>query len=81
MDAQGYDELIADAVRYRWLRDNNDKRFVLWDRCSHEPSLSPRPVLDLDKVIDEQIAAPNVELTGTRRRVRVERLVRCDFKG
>jgi hypothetical protein len=52
--------LTKDAERYRWLRENNDKRFVLWDRCSHELALSPRPVLDLDRVIDEQIAAHNV---------------------
>ena len=55
------DELTKDAERYRWLRENNDERFVLWDRCTHIMELSPRPVLDLDKVIDEQIARYNAE--------------------
>jgi hypothetical protein len=58
------DALTKDADRYRWLRENNDKRFVLWDRCTHIMELSPRPVLNLDKVIDEQIAVHNVKLRG-----------------
>lgn len=56
LDAAHADRM--DAARYRWLKRNNDTRFVLWDRKSHDLNLSPGPVLTLDKVIDEQM---NVE--------------------
>jgi hypothetical protein len=44
-----------DAARYRWLKRNNDTRFVLWDRKSHDLQLPPGPVFDIDKMIDEQM--------------------------
>lgn len=62
--ANQIEEFRVDALRYRWLRENNDKRFILWDRCSHELALSPRPVLFMDTVIDKQIGLAESESGG-----------------
>ena len=86
MNAQDYDELIADATRYRWLRDN---------LCNHKLKLPPMLYLDdgdnasygeplpetLDDDIDRAMMPPNVKLRGSPAsgRVPLERWVRAHF--